>query len=409
LTLRNPSIGESVEQLIAENEVLRLRLDEAEQTLSAIRDGAVDALVVKGPTGDNVFTLAGSDHNYRLLIESIDEGALTATHDGTILYCNSKFAEMVDQPVQTIVGKRLVDFVDPAEKPGFEKFLKGGGSISRTGEVTLVGKDGHGLSTKVSIARLDVEGVSGISVIVTDLTQTKMAASLLSANSELSRSNAELANYAFVASHDLKEPLRVISNYVQLLETHLKDRFDGEAVQYRKFILNAVQRMFALIDDLLNYSKIDADTKELTDVDCGEVVADVLSNLEMSLKECGGEVVCGSLPRVKGNRAELVQLFQNLLENAVKYRGNRPPKITIQAQSRSGNWVFSIQDNGIGIEDQYFDKIFLLFQRLHGHQNYSGTGIGLAICKKVVERHGGKIWLESTLNKGTTFFFSIPA
>jgi len=404
--LSEASLKNELEALKEENFKLRLRLEEAEQTLTAIRQGAVDALVIAGPDGDNVFTLAGSEHNYRLLIESIDEGALTATHEGTILYCNTKFSRMMDQPAETLVGREIADFVEPSQRSAFEMFLADGTSQSL--EVAFQIKPGPPLATKVSRGLLDADGLSGISLVVTDLTQTKMATELVTANAELSRSNAELARFAFVASHDLKEPLRVISSYVQMLDLRLKEKLDAGTANYMKYVVDAVARMYALINDLLAYSKIGADLEAFTEVDTNLLVREVRSNLSTSLNECDGEIVCSPLPTVWGNRGELLQLFQNILGNAIKYRAHRPPKINVEARREGFGWVFSVTDNGIGIERQYFEKIFVIFQRLHGKQCYSGTGIGLAICKKVVERHGGKIWVEAAPEYGTTFLFSIP-
>ncbi len=393
-----------VAALRAENERLRIQLDEAEQTLNAIRQGAVDALVI----ADHVFTLDGSDKNYRLLVESIGEGALTATRDGTIVYCNSKFAQMVSQPSEKIVGHCITDFVKTDERVSFQAFLRHSSHDSLKREVTLQNSAGVLLSTQASLGLLDAEGLSGICVILTDLTETKMAAQLVHANQDLSRSNSELARFAFVASHDLKEPLRVVSNYVQMIQRRYEKGLDAEAHSYIGFIVQAVRRMYDLIDDLLNYSRVGADPTEFGMVDCTHVVQDVLLNLRPLLDECGGTVDCGNLPQIEGDRNKLLQLFQNLVGNGLKYRSAAPPKISIRCWPNESNWIFSVSDNGIGIKSEYFDKIFVLFQRLHRRDQYTGTGIGLSICKKVVEQHGGRIWVESELGQGSTFFFSLP-
>lgn len=398
----------SVQALEAENTLLRARLEEAEQTLSAIRQGSIDALVVAGPEGDNIFTLEGSDRNYRRLVESIGEGALTLTDEGIILYCNSRFAQMVGYPAETLVGKALINYVNPDEQASFIGFLHHGAAYNYKKEVTLQTSQGVLLCTQASIGLLDADGINGLCMILTDLTETKMAASLVDANDDLSRSNAELARFAYVASHDLKEPLRVVSNYVQMLQLRYKSQLEEEGQSYVRYIVDAVRRMYELIDDLLNYSRIGAEPVEHAPVDCGSIVREVLSNLESSVEECGGKIECDPLPLVMGDRVQLFQLFQNLLVNAVKYRSEKPPEVHIQSKQEKGQWLFSIQDNGIGIKPEYFEKIFVIFQRLHRKDQYTGTGIGLAVCKKVVEQHGGKIWLDSTPNVGSTFYFSLP-
>lgn len=398
-----------LKEVLKENEELRLRLEELEQTLNAIREGAVDALVVAGPQGENVFTLNGSEHNYRLLVESIDEGALTATRDGTILYCNAKFGQLVNQPVEVLIGRHVSDFIVEHERGSFESFLATVATEGKSREFLLASRNGASLSTKISIGPLDSDGISGISVIVTDLTDTKMAAALLSANAELSSSNAELEHFGFIASHDLKEPLRGVANYTQMLQLHLGSKFDEEAREFMKYILDSVTRVNGLIDDLLNYSRIGSGAPDFSEVDCTAVVSDVISNLETSIKECQCTISVSDLPVIRGNRTELTQLFQNLLSNSIKYRSAIAPEINVQALRDETSWIFSVRDNGIGIDPKYFAKVFVLFQRLHGKDAYSGTGVGLAICKKVVERAGGKIWVESKPGRGSTFYFSLPA
>jgi PAS domain S-box-containing protein len=227
---------------------------------------------------------------------------------------------------------------------------------------------------------------------------------------ELLRSNAELGRFAFVASHDLKEPLRVIANYVQLLRMQYGGKLDENADRYIDFAVGGVKRMYQLINDVLDFSRIGATPENFKRTELNEILAIVLSNLEASIKESGAEVVSADLPTLVVEQSEILQLLQNLIGNALKYRNRgRKPKIEISAErNQSANWIFCVKDNGIGIESQYLEKIFILFERLHGKENYSGTGIGLAICKKIVERHGGKIWAESEFGKGSSFYFQIP-
>jgi chemotaxis family two-component system sensor kinase Cph1 len=223
---------------------------------------------------------------------------------------------------------------------------------------------------------------------------------------ELNRSNKELEEYAFVASHDLKEPLHVVSSFVYLLEKRFQHKLDDHEKQYLKFIKEGVGQAQKLIKDLLEYSRI-GKTKSFELVDISSILTGVLTNLKTIIDESGATIECDKMPKITSNSLEMDQLFQNLIINAIKYRSQKPLIIQITARPEKGMWIFSIKDNGIGIDPQFKERIFDMFQRLHAKNEYSGTGIGLAICKKIVENHGGKIWVESVLGDGTTFYFSI--
>jgi len=225
---------------------------------------------------------------------------------------------------------------------------------------------------------------------------------------ELSRSNAELQQFVHVASHDLKEPLRMINSFVQLLQRQSADKLDANSEEYIQYVVEGARRIQRLIDDLLSYTRLGARSLSPQAVELGEVVEEALSNLSLAANECGAEVTWDPMPRVEADRTHMVLLFQNLVGNALKFRGAGKPKVHIGAKAEIDRWVFSVKDNGIGIEPQYFEKIFIVFQRLHAREEYPGTGIGLALCKKVVEQHGGKIWVESELGKGSAFYFTIP-
>lgn len=222
---------------------------------------------------------------------------------------------------------------------------------------------------------------------------------------ELSRSNAELQDFAYVASHDLQEPLRAISGYTKLLQTEYIAELDSKAHDYMDFVTDGTERMQALIEDLLAYSRVGTRQQILSTVDCNSVVTEAIANLQNAIEESGANIVSKVLPSLTADRFQLVQLFQNLLSNSIKFR--RPDvksKIIIEAKSIANErWLFSITDNGIGIKSEYFDRIFKIFKRLHTHHEFSGTGIGLALCRKILERHGGKIWVESELGSGSTF------
>jgi PAS domain S-box-containing protein len=226
---------------------------------------------------------------------------------------------------------------------------------------------------------------------------------------ELERSNVDLAQFAYVASHDLQEPLRMISSYVQLLARRYKGRLDADADDFIGYAVDGATRMQTLINDLLTYSRASARSKAFEATDCVLVLEQTLVNLKEQIRENSVVVTHDPLPTVMANGSQLAHLFSNLIENAIKFHGDEPPRVHISAKRKGDAWEVLVADNGIGIEPQYFDRIFKVFQRLHRKNEYPGTGIGLALCKKIVERHGGRIWIESKPGEGTTFFFTIPA
>jgi light-regulated signal transduction histidine kinase (bacteriophytochrome) len=209
-----------------------------------------------------------------------------------------------------------------------------------------------------------------------------------------------------VASHDLQEPLRKVASYVDILNRYYKNNVTDDSERYTAHIIDGVMRMQSLIHGLLAYSRVDREDQHIGPTDCASVVADVLADLQPAIQETGAEVAVGALPVVNGDRTQLAQLFQNLIGNALKFRDDEPPRIEIGAENLGKDWRFFVKDNGVGLDPAFADRIFVIFQRLHSRDAYPGTGIGLAICKKIVERHGGRIWVESQ-GKGATFFFTL--
>jgi signal transduction histidine kinase len=235
--------------------------------------------------------------------------------------------------------------------------------------------------------------------------QTKL---LQKAAEKLRQSNQELEQFAYVASHDLQEPLRMVASFTQLLAEDYQGRLDTEADEYIHFVVDGANRMQQLINDLLEYSRVRTEGQPFEITDCEEVLDQVLANLRAAIEENRAVITHDPLPAIPADEGQMVQLLQNLISNAIKFRSAETPRIHVTAKLEGGEWVFSVKDNGIGIEPQFHQRIFVIFQRLHGREEYPGTGIGLAICKRVVDRHGGRIWVESEPQKGATFYFTIP-
>jgi light-regulated signal transduction histidine kinase (bacteriophytochrome) len=224
---------------------------------------------------------------------------------------------------------------------------------------------------------------------------------------ELARSNTELEQFAYLASHDLQEPLRMVSSFTQLLAKRYKGRLDPDADEFINYAVDGATRMQELIKELLAYCRVGAESQAFIVVNCEEVVARVLTDLRVAIEESRAEVTYGPLPSVRGNQLHVIQLFQNLISNAIKYRGEAPPRIHVSATVEGGHWKFSVRDNGIGFGPEAADQIFLLFGRLQAAERQPGTGLGLAICKKIVELHGGRIWAESQPGQGAIFHFTL--
>ena len=249
----------------------------------------------------------------------------------------------------------------------------------------------------------------GMTGVCWDITKEKRAEKKLrTLLGELERSNKELEQFAYVASHDLQEPLRMVSSYTQLLEQRYRDKLDDNAREFINYAVDGARRMQRLINDLLEFSRVSTRGRKLEAVDANEVLGAVRANLGAAIENAGALVTNEELPTVTADPTQLSQLLQNLIGNAIKFHGAKAPRVHLAACERNGEWVFTVKDNGIGIGPDYFDRIFVIFQRLHAAADYPGTGIGLAVCKRIVERHGGRIWVESQPGNGATFSFSIP-
>ena len=249
-------------------------------------------------------------------------------------------------------------------------------------------------------------GYMGSCLDITEMKQTRDE--LADQTKELLRSNEELEQFAYVASHDLQEPLRMIISYVQLISRNIQQGNTAGLEEFMKYVLDGTGRMQAMINDLLQFSRVSLKGNPFNEVDLNEVLKISITHLTTRIKENNALVTFMPMPKVMGDTFQLIRLFQNLIDNAIKFKAqDRQPEIKISVEEQSDSYVFAISDNGIGIEDKFYNRIFVIFQRLHTRNEYEGTGIGLSVCKKIVERHGGEIWLESKQNIGTTFFFSV--
>jgi PAS domain S-box-containing protein len=280
-------------------------------------------------------------------------------------------------------------------------------------EVMAVHSDGHEFPIEISIFKITEDSDFTYCAFVRDITERKHMNELLERRvqertAELTQTNEELGQFAKIASHDLQEPLRAVQGFANLLAESTSGKLGTDEQEFIDFILDGTSRMQALIQSVLLHSSIKREEVDVT-TDCNSVVEEVLANLDASIKENGATLEVDSLPEVAVERSQLIQLFQNLLSNAIKYRGEQSPKIWIRAERSVNDWLFFVRDNGIGIEPQYAEKIFDMFARLHGKTQYSGTGMGLAICKKIVTSHGGNIWVESEPGQGCIFLFTLPA
>lgn len=337
---------------------------------------------------------------------------------GRIISGNPATEKIVNLPFERMRGKTDEEFIGPEARQitaNDQRTMESGQTF--TFEETIFANPPRTFQSTKTPLRNEAGEVIGMFGISREITEEKLAREKLRATQlelqrtveELTRSNAELARFAFVASHDLKEPLRTVANYSQLLRRKFHKELGPEADRYVDFITGSVTRMYELIHDLLSFSRLGAHPPEVRENDTEALVKIAIDNLELAIREAHAEILVDTLPRVFADPSQLVQLFQNLISNAVKYRPpDRSAKVHISAVDLGTRWRFSVSDNGIGIEAEYFDQIFVLFQRLHRREEYSGTGIGLAVCKKVVETHGGEIWLQSEPGKGSTFHFTLP-
>ena len=403
-----------------EEQLMRVRRDGtrylASVTLTALRDAAGNLRGIAEISHDlsDITERKQTEEKYRTLFNSIDEGYCTIEVlfdesdkpiDYRFLELNPSFVKQTG--IQNALGKRIREIAPLHEEYWFEIY----GKIALTGEPARFEHFAAQLHRwfDVYAFRVGTPREGKVSVLFRDITKRKEAeALLLQKVEELNRSNKELGQFAYVASHDLQEPLRMVASYTQLLSRRYKGKLDSDADEFIAFAADGASRMQRLIQDLLTYSRVGTKEKDLRDTSSEETLQQALVNLRGAIEESGAVVTHDPLPTVLADEMQLIQLFQNLVGNAIKYQNPGVPRVHISAAKNGGEkWIFSVQDNGLGIDSQYFERIFGMFQRLHKREEFSGTGIGLAICKKIVERHGGSISVESQPGEGSTFRFAL--
>jgi PAS domain S-box-containing protein len=357
-----------------------------------------------------------SEARYRGLLEAAPDAMVVVNQAGEIVLLNAQAEIQFGYHRDELVGQKVKNVIPE----GFAERLIADGTRSAaealaqqigTG-IELSGRRKDGTEFPIEIMLSPLESAEGILVTaaIRNITERKKSEEhLVKTVAELKRSNDELQQFAYVSSHDLQEPLRMVSSYTQLLAKRYQGRLDSDADEFIAFAVDGCNRMQGLIQDLLAYSRAGTNRKKLREVSSENALQEALTNLRITIEQSGGNVSHDALPAVTTDETQLTLVFQNLVGNAIKYRSAEVPRVHVSATRNGGNeWIFSVRDNGLGIDPQYFERIFILFQRLHGRDEFEGTGIGLAICKKIVERLGGRIWVESQPEKGSTFYFALP-
>ncbi len=434
------------EMLRLENEALKERLREAEDVVSAIRRGEVDALAISHPEGEKIYTLQGADRTYRFIMESMSEGAVTLDRDGMILYGNLRFERMLGIPHTKVIGTSLLDYIPREYREQFNELLRRAAEGSSRGEIRFLGGNGATVPVGLSINGLEIDRIPGFCIIASDLTEQKQVeeelagyrkhleglvaartkeldlaldemesrvnerTAELKANSvKLEQMNRELREFFFIASHDLQEPLRKIQTYCsrikvggayEQLPSKARDDFDRVA--------GSAKKMTELLRAISNFSLVFGSPGFFYPVDLNQTVDQVILDLGRFIQETDARIDAARLPVIEANPQQMHWLFRNLIENALKFRRREPPEIEIVHEVREGTARISIKDNGMGFDVRHFDLIFRPFQRLHANSMFGGTGMGLAICRKIVERHNGTITVESLPGKGSTFVLALP-
>ncbi len=397
-----------------------------ETKLKEYREQLEDIVDARTAELENAYeSLKEKENQYLTLFNSIDEGFCTIEVifdadnkpvDYRFLEINPAFEGQTG--LVEAEGKLMRDLAPNHEEHWFEIY----GKIALTGEPMRFVNEAKALNRWYDVYAFKIGDLEGreVAILFNDITKRKMAEDKLKdyqdtleekvekRTEELLKSNKELEQFAYVSSHDLQEPIRMVTSFTQLLEKRYKGQLDNEADEYMEFIVEGAHRMKYLIDDLLTFSRVTSQAKEYEKVNLETVLNNVLSNLTVSIKESNTHITHDPLPTVMADRSQMMQVFQNLIANAIKFHGKKPPKIHITTQKGEKEWKFAVTDNGMGIDPEYQKQIFEIFKRLHTRAEYPGSGIGLSVSQKIIKRHNGRIWVDSEPGKGSTFYFTIP-
>ena len=360
--------------------------------------------------------LRQSEARTRSILDTTYDAFILTDADGRIIDWNRQAEIMFGHARGEAKGKSIAETIIPgryqeAHSEELKRVLatREGPMHGKRIELAALRRNGDEFPVEIRLSVLQAEEGLLVCSAIRDVTERKKSeAELMRTTAELIRSNADLERYAYLASHDLQEPLRAVASFTQLLALEYADKLDTEAREYIGYVVEGAKRMQVLINQLLDYSRLGTGRKPFALVDCRKIYETAMANLKVAIDESGAILTSADLPQVMGDSVQLTQVFQNLLANAIKFRRGHGPQVYVGAEQKDKEWLFAVRDNGIGIDSRNLDRLFVIFQRLHHRDEYAGTGIGLAVCKKIVDLHGGRIWVESKPGEGSTFYFTIP-
>ncbi len=406
ISLRKRAEAELVEYRQQLEELVEWRTAELQNTNQQLEREIADRIRAE-------VQLRESETRYRLLAENATDMICIQSPEGVYQYVSPSCFTLLGYHSSELIGHSAYEWIHPDDIPEVENSHRSVLEVLSPFQFVyrVRHQDGHYIwfeTNAQAVCHQETGEVVKIQAASRDISdRQRIEKELAQHTADLARSNADLEQFAYIASHDLQEPLRMVASYTQLLALRYPEKLDAQADKYIAYILDGATRMQQLIHDLLQYSRVGTHGKSFEFVDCHEIMNQAIANLKLAIRQSEARINWQNLPQVFGDKTQLLQLFQNLIANAIKYRGLPPPEVQIEADYREGEWLFSVRDNGIGIDPKHGDRIFQIFQRLHTRQEYSGTGIGLAICKRIVERHRGHIWVESEPDRGAIFYFTL--
>lgn len=413
---------QSKRELLREIGDLKARLEEAEDTLRAIRCGEVDALVVSGPHGQQVFSLNGSEHPYRVLVEQMSEGAATLDPGGIVLYSNRRLANLLHKPLELVVGQSLCEHMGATNRAVFQRMLSQALHKETRGEITIQADGAAPITLLISLASINTLETQLLCLVLTDLSEQKRAAASINhlntdleqrvreRTAQLEATNKNLDAFCYSVSHDLRAPLRAIDGFSTIVLNEFAPHLPEEAQHHLRMVHQNAQQMSQMIEALLGLSRAGRQALRIQTVPPSTMVQEIVADLRARHPDRRVEFQIGDLPECRADAALLRQVFVNLLDNAFKYTRKRAvARIDVGCRHEAGRQVYFVRDNGAGFDMQYADRLFRVFQRLHSAKEYEGTGVGLALVQRIIHHHGGEIWAEAAVDQGATFFFTLDA